>query len=321
MPDQAERLAWLTERLPELPGSGIIYTMTVRDVETVAEWLRSHGIKVESYSSRSGDTRAELEQQLLDNRLKALVATTALGMGFDKPDLAFVIHYQAPGAVVAYYQQVGRAGRALDCAYGVLLSGREDLEISNYFIESAFPTKSEVNFVLQALENAADGLSVRGIEAMTNVSTKRIEKVLQLLSLESPAPVAKLDSKWQLTAATLSDAFWERVRRLTELRRKEQAQMQDYVQLSSGHMEFLIRALDGDSSGECPTTAPALPVSTDPESVRAAIAFLRGSSLEILPRKQWPPGKAIGADHRAEPGEALCAWGDAGWGGLVRRGK
>ena len=321
MPDQAERLAWLAERLPELPGSGIIYTMTVRDAETVAEWLQSRGIKVESYSSRSGETRAELEQHLLDNRLKALVATTALGMGFDKPDLAFVIHYQAPGSIVAYYQQVGRAGRALDCAYGVLLSGREDVEISNYFIESAFPTRSEVEFVLQALENAPDGLSVRGIEAMTNVSNSRIGKVLQLLSLESPAPVAKLDAKWQLTAAKLGDAFWERVRRLTELRRSEQAQVQEYVQLSSGHMEFLIRALDGDPAGKSPTTAPALPVSTDPKSVRAAVAFLRGSSLDIMPRKQWPPGKTISADHRAEPGKALCAWGDAGWGRLVSRGK
>ena len=321
MPGQAERLAWLAERLPELPGSGIVYTLTVRDSETVAAWLQSSGIKVESYSSQSGGVRVDLEQSLLDNRLKALVATTALGMGFDKPDLAFVIHYQAPGSVVAYYQQVGRAGRALDAACGVLLSGSEDVEISNYFIESAFPSQSDVESVLKALENAPDGLSVREIEAAANVGNNRIQKTLLLLSLESPAPVAKLGAKWQLTAATLDNAFWERVCRLTKLRRREQAQMQEYVQLTSGHMEFLIRALDGDPSDPHPTAAQALPASADPDCVRKAITFLRGWKRKILPRRQWPPGKTISPDHRAEPGIALCAWGDAGWGSLVRQGK
>ena len=139
LPSQAERLAWLAEQVPALPGHGIIYTLTVRDAVQVADWLRSRGLNVESYTGETGERRAELEQALLDNRVKALVATTALGMGFDKPDLAFVIHYQTPGSVVAYYQQVGRAGRALDAAYGVLLSGEEETDITDYFIESAFP--------------------------------------------------------------------------------------------------------------------------------------------------------------------------------------
>ena len=322
LPDQAERLAWLAERLPDLPGSGIVYALTVRDAGTVAAWLRSRGLDVESYTGETGPRRGELEQALLDNRVKALVATTALGMGFDKPDLAFVIHYQTPGSAVAYYQQVGRAGRALDAAYGVLLSGREDTEITDYFIESAFPARREVEAVLAALEAAPEGLSVRGIEAAVNVSQGRILKTLQLLSLESPAPIAKQDAKWQLTAATLSDAFWERARRLTELRQAEQAQMQEYVGLSSGHMEFLIRALDGDPGSVSPPAAtPALPASTDPACVREAIAFLRGSSLQIEPRRRWPPGKKIDPEHRAEPGRALCVWRDSGWGSLVYQGK
>ena len=125
--------------MPALPGHGIIYTLTVRDAVQVADWLRSRGLHVESYSGETGERRPELEQSLLDNRLKALVATTALGMGFDKPDLAFVIHYQAPGSVVAYYQQVGRAGRALDAAYGVLLSGEEEIDITDYFIAVGVP--------------------------------------------------------------------------------------------------------------------------------------------------------------------------------------
>ena len=129
LPTQAERLAWLAEQLPTLLGHGIIYTLTVRDAEQVSEWLKSCGLIVAAYTGETGEQRPELEDALLQNRVKALVATTALGMGFDKPDLAFVIHYQTPGSVVAYYQQVGRAGRALDAAYGVLLSGQEEVEI------------------------------------------------------------------------------------------------------------------------------------------------------------------------------------------------
>lgn len=235
LPSQAERLAWLAGQVPALPGHGIIYTLTVRDAVQVAEWLRSRGIHVESYTGETGDRRAELEEALLDNRVKALVATTALGMGFDKPDLAFVIHYQTPGSVVAYYQQVGRAGRALDAAYGILLSGEEETEITDYFIESAFPTREEVEQVLDALESAPRGLSVPELFARVNLSKGRIEKTIALLSLESPAPIAKQGTKWQLTAATLSETFWQRAQRLTALRRQEQEQMQVYVNLPSTH--------------------------------------------------------------------------------------
>ena len=321
MSSQAERLAWLADQIPKFPGSGIVYTLTVRDAEQVAGWLKTRGIDVEAYTGRTGDGRAELEQALLDNKLKALVATTALGMGFDKPDLTFVVHYQTPGSVVAYYQQVGRAGRALDAAYGVLLSGAEEIEITDYFIESAFPTRDQVAAVLQALEAAPEGLSIRELESKVNVSNGRILKTIQLLSLESPAPVATLEGKWQLTAVTLSDGFWERADRLTELRRREREQMQEYVQLSSGHMGFLIRSLDGDPGAFVRPDLPDLPASTDPSCIRDAVAFLRRASLPIEPRKQWPPGKSIVRHHRAQPGRALCFWGDAGWGNVVRLAK
>ena len=141
LPDQAARLAWLAEHIPDLPGTGIIYALTVRDAEQVTRWLIQNGINAKPYYSGIGhpdfdDTnkyRLHLEELLLNNEIKVLVATTALGMGYDKPDLGFVIHYQAPGSVVGYYQQVGRAGRAIDEAYGILLSGREDEEINEYF--------------------------------------------------------------------------------------------------------------------------------------------------------------------------------------------
>ena len=266
---------------------------------------------------------------LLDNRLKALVATTALGMGFDKPDLGFVIHFQTPGSVVAYYQQVGRAGRALESAYGVLLSGEEETRITDYFIESAFPTPDEVRRVFDALEASPDGLSIPQLLGAVNVRAGRIEKTMQLLSLESPAPVAKVGPKWQLVATTLSGEFWERAERLTELRKKEQAQMQEYVDLTSGHMEFLIEALDGDPGRSSPPDTTPLPETTDEELIREAIAFLRRTSLPIKPRRRWPAGGLsqfdltgqIPAPHQAQPGKALCVWGDAGWGDSVRQGK
>ncbi len=207
LPTQAERLAWLAEQLRVLPGHGIIYALTVRDAKQVSEWLESRGLDVAAYSSETGDRREELEDALLQNRIKALVATTALGMGFDKPDLAFVIHYQTPGSAVAYYQQVGRAGRALDAAYGVLLSGDEETEITDYFINRAFPTRAEVREILDALEREPTGLSAREIEGAVNIRTGRIQKTIQLLSLEAPSPIAKDGTKWQLTAAVLSLAF------------------------------------------------------------------------------------------------------------------
>lgn len=331
LPSQADRLAWLAEQLTTLKGHGIIYTLTVRDANQVADWLKTRGFNVEAYTGETaGDRREMLEQALLNNEVKALVATTALGMGYDKPDLAFVIHYQMPGSVVAYYQQVGRAGRALDAAYGVLLSGHEESDITDWFISSAFPTRQEVADVLSALEEEENGLSVPELLSRVNLSKGRIDKTMALLSLEAPAPIAKQGSKWQLTAATLSEAFWERAERLTALRRDEHQQMQDYVSLPFGdHMGFLIRALDGDPSAVTQPALPSLPTNVDEALVRAAIAFLRRTSLPIEPRKKWPDGGmpqydvkgSIASAHQAQPGKALCVWGDAGWGGLVRRGK
>lgn len=336
MPDQARRLAWLATHLPALPGSGIIYTLTVRDAERVAEWLRLRGISAQAYHSGLAPERANvLEDALLANEVKALVATTKLGMGFDKPDLAFVIHYQTPGSVVAYYQQVGRAGRNLPShiagAYGVLLSGTEETKITDFFIERAFPTKEEVEVVLSALAKEANGLSVNGLMERVNVSFGRIEKALLLLSLETPSPIAKQDSKWTLTAATLSDEFWQRAERLTELRRREQEQMQKYVCLGDRHMEFLIRALDGNPGVYQAPALPQLPPTINEQSAKEAVEFLRRTSLPLEARRKWPPGGLAGLkvkgntnivpERNLQPGKILCMWGDAGWGELVRLGK
>ena len=329
MPGQAERLAWLAGVLPGLEGSGIIYTLTVRDAEKVAEWLNERGIIVAAYTGQSGDIRPELEQRLLKNDYKALVATTSLGMGFDKPDLAFVIHFQMPGSVVSYYQQVGRAGRALKAAYGVLLSGIEETNINNFFIESAFPSPREGEALLAALEKSETGRSVPQLLAEVNVTKGRVEKALQLLSLEIPAPVVKEGTKWVLTAEPLAGAFWERAERLTRLRQEEQQQMRDYVALAEGHMEFLIDALDGDPQDFSPPDLPALPTKVPRELLDAANTFLRRTGYALEHRKMWPPGGLpqmrvkgkIPEKKRAEKGKFLCHRGDAGWGDDVRAGK
>ena len=320
MDSQVERLAWLAERLAAIPGSGIIYTLTVRDAEQVTRWLQSCGLAVESYTSQS-ENREQLEQELLGNQVKALVATVALGMGFDKPDLAFVIHYQTPGSVVHYYQQVGRAGRSVDSAYGVLLSGVEDTEITDFFIRSAFPTRGEVGQILAALGESPHGLTLSEIAAEVNVRWSRIEQAIKLLSLEAPAPLARQGSRWRLTAARLSNEFWERAERLTALRYAEQQQMQEYVALDSGHMEFLIRALDGNSENIQPPDLPPLPAEVKPEIVHQVVDFLRRTSRPINPRKRWANRRHIPETQQAQIGRALCYWGDAGWGDLVRSGK
>jgi len=330
LPSQAVRMAWIAQQLNSLPGHGIIYTLTIRDANQLADWLRARGFAVEAYTGKTGDRREELEQALQENQVKALVATTALGMGYDKPDLAFVIHFQMPGSVVAYYQQVGRAGRALESAYGVLLSGDEEEGITDWFIRSAFPTRQEVDDVLGALNEAPEGLSIPELMTCVNMSKGRIEKTITALSLESPAPIAKQNTKWQLTAAALGDGFWARADRLTKLRRAELQQMQEYVAQPFGqHMGFLIDALDGDSSTVSPPSLPPLSEGVDQLLVREAEEFLCRTSLPIEPRKKWPVGgmpqygihTASTIPYQAQPGKALCVWGDAGWGGLVRQGK
>ncbi len=330
LPSQAVRMAWIAQRLATLQGHGIIYTLTIRDANQLADWLKTRGFAVDAYTGKTGDRREELEQALQENKVKALVATTALGMGYDKPDLAFVIHFQMPGSVVAYYQQVGRAGRALTSAYGLLLSGDEEEGITDWFIRSAFPTRQEVDDVLGALNEAVDGLSIPELMTCVNMGKGRIEKTITALSLESPAPIAKQGTKWQLTAAELGDGFWERADRLTKLRRAELQQMQEYVGQPFGkHMGFLIDALDGDSSTVSPPSLPPLPEDVDQSLIREAEEFLCRTSLPIEPRKKWPVGgmpqygihSASTIPYQAQPGKALCVWGDAGWGGLVRQGK
>jgi ATP-dependent DNA helicase RecQ len=342
LPDQAARLAWLAEHVPELPGTGIIYTLTKRDAKQVAGWLNQRGITTRAYYSGvedeldsnldSDDYRQHLEGLLLNNEIKVLVATTALSMGYDKPDLGFVVHYQAPGSIVAYYQQVGRAGRAIDYAVGMLMSGREDAEIQDYFRGSAFPDAPHVKAILEALEES-DGLTVQEIEKTVNLRDGQIKKVLKFLSVDNPSPVLKDGSRWLRTPVPY-EMDQDRIERLTHQREEEWREVRDYLDTRECLMMFLARALDDTDPQPCGKCARCLgrPVIDETFSDRAAIdasLYLKRTDLTLKPKVQVARGAFPGygfqgnlpQNLRAETGKILSRWGDAGWGRMVADDK
>lgn len=340
LPDQASRLAWLAQVIPTFSGTGIVYTLTVRDAEQVAQWLCDNGIDAKAYHGSitadgfedSNLYRQHLEGLLLNNQLKVLVATTALGMGYDKPDLSFVIHYQAPGSIVAYYQQVGRAGRGIDHAIGVLMSGVEDQDIHAFFRESAFPSEEQINEILQLLENS-DGLSLRRIEEQTNLRHGQIEKVLKLLSVENPAPVIKNGSQWRRTPVYYQMDH-ARIVHLTNQRVQEWREVQAYLTDTGCKMTFLRRALDDldpTPCGKCSSCIgqPIISQAIDPTLAHRAGTFLKHAEMVIKPKAQVAANAFLEygfrgnlpPDLRAKEGRVLSRWGDAGWGRAVADNK
>jgi ATP-dependent DNA helicase RecQ len=326
--EQAARLAWLAQVLPTLRGSGIVYCLTVADSERVAGWLRSHGINAVAYSGETdNDKRLAAEQALLANDVKALAATSALGMGFDKPDLTFVVHYQSPGSVVAYYQQVGRAGRAVDRAEAVLLCGYEDAEIQDYFIRTAFPPKASAERVVSLLAETATPMRITDIEREVNARRSRIVAMLKVLEVEGA--VERAGGGWQRTLQP-----WrydeERVEKVTALRREEQRAMVAYAAGDECRMAFLRRALDDTDIAPCGRcdvcTGRSAAVELDEDLVAAARAYLRRAPLRLESRKRWPaglgaPAGRIPPELQLEEGRALSAYGDGGWGSLVKKAK
>lgn len=338
--DQPTRLAWLAEMIPQLAGSGIVYTLTTRDAELVATWLRKNDITAYAYYSGvslpeipdTDSAREFLEQSLLTNDIKVLVATTALGMGYDKPDLGFVIHYQMPGSIIGYYQQVGRAGRGINHAVGILLSGVEDRAIHYFFRESAFPSEEQVAAVLQVLEEH-EGLTLRDIEVHTNLRNKQIEKILKLLVTENPSPVVYQDRLWRRTAVHFS-MDRQRIAHLTEQRARELSEVEHYIATDECKMLFLRRALDEPTSERCGKCSsclhrPLLNTFLDPERVNSAKIFVRHADLPLILNKQVAPSAFeqygfngnFPLNMRGHEGRILSRWGDAGWGTMVAEGK
>jgi ATP-dependent DNA helicase RecQ len=334
LPDAAHRLAWLADHLPRLQGSGIVYTLTVAAAEEVAAFLRSRGLAAAAYTGRTEDAeRRQAEQDLLDNRLKALVATSALGMGFDKPDLGFVVHLGAPASPIAYYQQVGRAGRGVERADVVLLPGREDEAIWAYFASLGFPPEEQVRTVLAVLEDAGGAVSTAALEPRVDLRRTRLETMLKVLDVDGA--VRRVRGGWTSTGQPWAyDA--ERYAKVAADRRAEQEAMRAYVAEPGCRMLFLRRQLDDPEveSGTAPPcgrcdrcTGPALPTEVSPASLDAARAALGRPGVEVEPRRMWPTGmRAVGidlagripADRQAETGRALGRLSDVGWGTRLR---
>lgn len=370
LPSQEARLAWLAETLKSrLSGSGIVYALTIRDAESVARWLRQNDISAYAYcgsvlppadmdeelrqgleersewKSAKAETakvaayRTFLEDMLLANRIKALVATSALSMGFDKPDLAFVIHYQRPKSVVDYYQQVGRAGRGIASAQGVLLKGEEDDQIAEFFIRNAFPEEKVVENVLKAIADEPRGLSISELRNRFNLKKGKIDQILKFVMSETPQPVVRDDvlKRYRATPYVASYRIpTETIAHLTQIRHDEVRTIDAYMETKGCLMDFLCETLESPARrkacGHCQNCCPdkALPVVANVALEQAAAGFLR-KSIVINPRKQWADSTTASArfggkfkippELQMDEGRALSLYGVGKWGHLVADGK
>jgi ATP-dependent DNA helicase RecQ len=329
LPSTAHRLAWLADHLSELRGSGIIYTLTVAASQEVADYLRGRGFTVAAYSGQTEQTeRLVAEDDLINNRVKALVATSALGMGFDKPDLGFVIHFGAPASPIAYYQQVGRAGRGVDNAQVVLLPGSEDEAIWDYFASVGFPTEQQVRTALAVLAESNRPLSTAALETRVDLSRSRLEAMLKVLDVDGAA--RRVAGGWIATGQPWHyDA--DRYARVARVRSDEQQAMRDYLATTTCRLRFLREQLDDPdptACGRCDNCGGlALSATTSEQTVSAASASLQVPGVPFDPRRMWPTAMAnlgvdvrgkIGPDEAAESGRALARFTDLGLGQRVR---
>ncbi|MHB9758312.1 RecQ family ATP-dependent DNA helicase [Streptomyces sp. BYX5S] len=329
LPDAAHRLAWLADHLNDLPGSGIIYTLTVAAAEEVTAYLRQCGHIVSSYTGKTENAdRQQAEEDLLANRVKALVATSALGMGFDKPDLGFVVHLGSPSSPIAYYQQVGRAGRGVDHAEVLLLPGKEDEAIWRYFASLAFPPEEQVRRTLDVLAQSDRPLSLPALEPLVELRRSRLETMLKVLDVDGA--VHRVKGGWIATGQPwIYDT--ERYAWVAKQREAEQQAMRDYATTTGCRMEFLRRQLDDEEAAPCGRcdncAAPRFTDTVSPEALTSARGELGRPGVEVEPRKMWPTGLAavgidlkgrIPAGEQAGAGRALGRLSDIGWGNRLR---
>ncbi|MGH3716127.1 MAG: DEAD/DEAH box helicase [Micromonosporaceae bacterium] len=329
LPGAAHRLGWLSGHLDALHGSGIVYTLTVAQAEDVAAYLRAQGHPVVAYTGKSEPAEREAaEADLLANRVKALVATSALGMGFDKPDLGFVVHLGAPASPIAYYQQVGRAGRAVDSADVLLLPGAEDERIWRYFASLAFPPEESVTQVLDVLAAADRPLSTPALETRVDLRRNRLELMLKVLDVDGA--VRRVKGGWTATGQP-----WrydtERYTRVAALRAEEQKIMREYAELPGCRMRFLREQLDDPYAadcGRCDGCAGVWYPDAVPEAALVAAQHHLGrAGVVVEPRRMWPTGLAalgvpltgkIPAGEQAADGRVVARLSDLGWGARLR---
>jgi ATP-dependent DNA helicase RecQ len=329
LPYEETRVAWLVAHLADFTGSGIIYTLTVAQAEDLAALLLRNGHEVAAYTGRTEPAeREDLEARLRHNQVKALVATSALGMGFDKPDLGFVVHLGAPSSPVAYYQQVGRAGRAVESADVLLLPTPADRDIWHYFATASMPEERTARAVLDALAEAGGPLSTGALETIVDLRRTRLELLLKVLDVDGA--VTRVSGGWQGTGQQWAYDT-ERYARVAEARQREQRLMLDYESTDGCRMAFLQRTLDDPEPqpcGRCDRCAGAwYPVGVAETAVAAARDQLVRVGVELAPRSLWPAGMArldvpvsgrIAATEAAVPGRVLARFTDLGLGQRLR---
>lgn len=329
LPGPHQRLAWLAEHLDDLAGSGIIYTLTVSAAHETAGFLRERGFDVAAYTGKDDHTeRKAAEDSLLANELKALVATSALGMGFDKPDLGFVVHLGVPQSPVAYYQQIGRAGRGVARADVIALPGPEDADIWAYFGSLAFPHERVVRVTLAALAGAGRPLSLAALETRVDLSRSRLEMMLKVLDVDGA--VRRVSGGWEATGQPWAYEA-DRYAQVAAERLREQQAMLGYLAAEGCRMEYLRRELDDPDAAPCGRcdncTGRHWPVSVSPSGADAARERLTRPGVQVKSRKMWPAGMPdlgiaasgkIGANLRAETGRAVGRLTDLGWGARLR---
>jgi ATP-dependent DNA helicase RecQ len=326
LPSAAHRLAWLAENIPCLPGSGIVYCLTQTAAQEAAAWLASQGVSAEAYTgSMETDQREQLEGKLKANEIKVLCATSALGMGFDKPDLGFAVNLGAPSSITSYYQMVGRAGRALDHAHGVLLPGKEDLRVWQWFDSVSFPPRNLAESVVDILANAEQPMTEAKIEALVDIKRTRLTALLKVLDVEGA--VKRTTGGWVRTA---TDWVYnqERYDRVRAARTEDQQHVLQYQATQECRMAFLRRSLDDpdlhdswvcDKCDRCTSAAVTIPSN---ELVALADDLSRNREIELPSRKMWPTGRAgkgarIKNEQQAADGRALSESGGLGWNVVV----
>ena len=329
MPDRIRRYGWILENVPKLQGSGIIYCLTQRDCDYLADFLKQNGIEAAAYYARDGmageRVNREIEESFQQNKLKAIVATIKLGMGYDKGDIAFVIHYQMPMNIVSYYQQIGRAGRNIDKAYVFLFHGKEDEEILNYFIHTAFPTQGEMGTIVDYI-GAHDGVKEAQIAASMNIRNARIKKALSFLI--NDGFVRKDGAYYYLTPKkyVYDRNHYDAV---TAIRQQEMEQMKLLTETRECYSRYIVSCLDDKEAKNCGRCANCLgrnllPGEVSPEFVRQAEEYINRQTIPIEPRKRWAASgvtKASKIEFVNQPGFSISKYGDPGCGELVKQGK
>lgn len=321
-----DRLAWLAENIEKMPGSGVVYCLTKADCDLVTDWLNENDIKSEKYyADISKEVKAITLEKFQKNEIKVLVATVAFGMGYDKPDIGFVIHFQRPANIVSYYQQIGRAGRGIELAYAVLLCGEEDEHINQYFINSAFPTEKDMNIVVDFITDNP-GKSISEIKGALNIRANRVDKTLKYLTVGDDIYTEYVNrKKGYYKSAKKWEPDFERSEGITAIRYKEMQDMDEFTKQKGCYMKYIAEKLDDVNAkvcGKCSNCRGLLFDETvGAETVQMAQQFIKSKFGVIEPRKQFPDKTKIESEYQFKSSIVLSNYADAGYGMAVQKGK